>query len=228
MDPGAQSCAALMKTGIAPTKAIPVRDRWDTGRIEVFSDGVFSIAATLLVLEIAVPEADFDHLWKGIADQWPSYLSYATSFLTIGGIWLAHHAIFRRLRFADATVTRLNLLLLMAVAFLPFPTKLVAEAIDSSSAERTAVLFYGATLLVISVVTNVIIRYAGSQPGLIEEENRDEVVALAAGSTPNLGLYAVVLALAFLSPKVAAFALLAIGVLAILRAQSPDRHPASR
>ena len=107
-----------------------VRDRWGTGRIEAFSDGVFSIAATLLVLEIAVPEADFDHLWKGIADQWPSYLSYATSFLTIGGIWLVHHAIFRRLRFADFNVTRLNLLLLMAVAFLPFPTKLVAEAID--------------------------------------------------------------------------------------------------
>ncbi len=115
-----------------------MRDRWDTGRIEAFSDGVFSIAATLLVLETAVPEADFDHLWKG---QWPSYLSYATSFLTIGGLLLVHHVIFRRLRFADFNVTRLNLLLLMAVAFLPFPTKLVAEAINSSSsAERASVL----------------------------------------------------------------------------------------
>lgn len=126
----------------------PVRDRWDTGRIEAFSDGVFSIAATLLVLEIAVPQAEFDHLWKGIADQWPSYLSYATSFLTIGGLWLVHDAIFRRLRLADFNVTRLNLLLLMAVAFLPFPTKLVAEVINSSSAERAAILFYGAALLV--------------------------------------------------------------------------------
>ena len=140
-------------------------DRYDTGRIEAFSDGVFSIAATLLVLEISVPEADFDHLWKGIADQWPSYLGYATSFLTIGGIWLVHHAIFRRLRFADSTVSRLNLLLLMAVAFLPFPTKLVAEAIDSSSAERAAVLFYGATLLVISILITAIVRYAGVATG---------------------------------------------------------------
>jgi uncharacterized membrane protein len=137
-----------------------VRDRWGTGRIGAFSDGVFSIAATLLVLEIAVPEADFDHLWKGIADQWPAYLGYATSFLTIGGIWLVHHAIFRRLRFADFNVNRLNLLLLMAVAFLPFPTKLVAEVIESSSAERAAVLFYGATLLVISILITLIIRYA--------------------------------------------------------------------
>jgi uncharacterized membrane protein len=136
-----------------------VRDRWDTGRIEAFSDGVFSIAATLLVLEIAIPEADFDHLWKGIADQWPAYLGYATSFLTIVGIWLVHHAIFRRLRFADLNITRLNLLLLMAIAFLPFPTKLVAEAIESSSGERAAVLFYGGTLLVISILVTAIIRY---------------------------------------------------------------------
>ncbi len=201
-----------------------MKDRWDTGRIEAFSDGVFSVAATLLVLEISVPQADFDHLWNGIGDQWPSYLAYATSFLTVGGIWLTHHAIFRSLQFADAMVTRLNLLLLMAVAFLPFPTKLVAEAIDSSNAERTAVLFYGATLLVISVLVTGIIRYAGSQPELIEEDGRDEIVALAAGASPNLGFYVVVLALAFLAPKVAAFGFLAIAVFAILRVRSPARR----
>jgi uncharacterized membrane protein len=82
-----------------------MKDRWDTGRIEGFSDGFFSAAATLLVLEISVPEADFDHLWRGIAHQWPSYLAYATSFLTVGGIWLVHRGIFRRLKFADSTLT---------------------------------------------------------------------------------------------------------------------------
>jgi uncharacterized membrane protein len=198
-------------------------DRFNTGRIEAFSDGVFAIAATLLVLEISVPEADFDQLWKGIADRWPSYLGYATSFLTIGGIWLVHHAIFRRLRFADSTVTRLNLLLLMAVAFLPFPTKLVAEAIESTSAERAAVLFYGSTLLVISVLVTLIIRYAGSRPELIEEEGREEVVALAAQASPNLGFYIAVLALAFLSPKVAAFGFLAIAVFAIVHVRGGPR-----
>ena len=204
-------------------------DRYGTGRIEAFSDGVFSIAATLLVLELSVPEADFDHLWNGIADQWPAYLSYATSFLTIGGIWLVHHAIFRRLRFADSAVTRLNLLLLMAVAFLPFPTKLVAEAIDSSSAERAAVIFYGATLLVISLVITAMVRYAGSHPDLIEEEGRDQVVALAAQAGPNLGFYVAVLALALLSPKIAAFGFLAIAVFAILRAGGePSPAPSRR
>jgi uncharacterized membrane protein len=206
-----------------------VKDRWDTGRIEAFSDGVFSVAATLLVLEISVPASDFDHLWKGIGDQWPSYLAFATSFLTVGGIWLSHHAIFRCLRFADAIITRLNLLLLMAVSFLPFPTKLVAEAINSNSAERTAVLFYGATLLVISVLVTSIIRYAGSKPDLIQEEGRDEVVALAAGSSPNLAFYFVVLALAFLAPRVAAVGFLAAAVFAIVRVRSgTHRHPARR
>ena len=106
-----------------------VGTRWGTGRIEAFSDGVFAIAITLLILEIGVPEAAFDNLWRGIVDQWPSYLAYATSFLTIGGIWLAHHGIFRRLQYADQRVMLINLLLLMAVSFLPFPTKLMAEAI---------------------------------------------------------------------------------------------------
>jgi uncharacterized membrane protein len=199
--------------------------RFGTGRIEAFSDGVFSIAATLLVLEISVPEANFDHLWKGIVDQWPSYLGYATSFVTIGGIWIVHHGIFRRLRFADAAVMRLNLLLLMVIAFLPFPTKLVSEAIDSSSAERAAVLFYGGTLLVISVLVTVLVRYAGSRPDLIEEEGRDEVVALAAQVSPNLAFYIVVLLLALLSPKVAAFGFLVVAVVATLRLGG-DRGPA--
>ena len=112
-------------------------DRWSTSRLEAFSDGVFAIAITLLILEVSVPESGFDDLWSGIGDQWPSYLAYATSFLTIGGLWLAHHGIFRRLASADAMVMRLNLLLLMLVSFLPFPTKLMAEAIDTTNdAER--------------------------------------------------------------------------------------------
>jgi uncharacterized membrane protein len=125
-------------------------------------------------------------------------------------------------------VTRLNLLFLMAISFLPFPTKLVAETINSSSAERTAVIFYGVTLLAISILVTSIIRYAGSQPELIEEEGRDEVVELATGASPNLALYAGVLALAFLAPKMAAFGFLAIGVFAILRVRARPRSRRAR
>ena len=75
---------------------------WSTNRLEAFSDGVFAIAITLLILEVSVPESDFDDLWRGIADQWPSYLAYVTSFITIGWIWMVHHGIFRRLRLPTA------------------------------------------------------------------------------------------------------------------------------
>jgi len=197
-----------------------VRERVDTGRTEAFSDGVFAIAVTLLVLEISVPEDAFDNLWRGIADQWPSYLAYFTSFSTVGGLWLAHHAILRRMRYADSTVIRLNLLLLMAVAFLPFPTSLVAEAINRTSAERPAVLFYGASLLVTTALITAIGRYAGARTELLREGvPAGDVLAVASVTAPSLGFYAVVLLLAALAPVVAAFGFLGVGLLAVLRAR---------
>ena len=110
-------------------------------------------------------------------------------------------------------------------------SRLWVAATDSSSAERAAVLFYGATLLVISLVITAMVRYAGSHPDLIEEEGRDQVVALAAQAGPNLGFYVAVLALALalLSPKIAAFGFLAIAVFAILRAGGePSPAPSRR
>ena len=192
-------------------------DRFESGRIEAFSDAVFSIAATLLVLEIAIPESGFDDLWKGIADQWPSYLAYATSFLTIGALWLAHHALFRRMVYADAVVVRINLLLLMAVAFIPFPTRLVAEAIDTTQAERAAVLFYGATLFTVSLLFTAMGRYVVSRRELVDEGRRRELEALNARLAPSLGFYAVILLLAALAPAVAAFGFLAIALVAVIR-----------
>ena len=159
---GPTHCSAAVLCRVATGVAVlsqndgVVGTRWGTGRIEAFSDGVFAIAITLLILEIGVPEAAFDNLWRGIVDQWPSYLAYATSFLTIGGIWLAHHGIFRRLQYANQRVMLINLLLLMAVSFLPFPTKLMAEAIHDTSAERAAVIFYGGSLLVISLLVGAL------------------------------------------------------------------------
>ena len=143
--------------------------------MEAFSDGVFAIAITLLVLEISVPTSAFDHLWRGIANQWPSYLAYVTSFLTIGGLWLVHHAVFRRMRFADQVVLRLNLLLLMLVSFLPFPTKLMAEALHEKAGEHAAVLFYGATLLVITSIVAAMGRYAAREQLIAEHDHREAV-----------------------------------------------------
>ena len=178
-------------------------DRWNTGRLETFSDGVFAVAITLLILEINVPESAFEDLWKGIADQWPAYLAYVTSFITIGGIWLAHHAIFRRLASADGMVMRLNLLLLILVGFLPFPTKLMAETINhTTAAERAAVIFYGLVLLSISVVIGVLWRYVAQHRDLLEPQVTDqEIKAMTLLTTPNMGFYVVVVVLAIISPR---------------------------
>jgi uncharacterized membrane protein len=173
---------------------------------------VFAIAITLLVLEISVPSNAFDHLWQGIGDQWPSYLAYVTSFLTIGGLWLAHHAIFRRLEFADQIVSRLNLLLLMTVSFLPFPTKLMAEALHENAGEEQAVLFYGACLLVITSIVAGMGRYAARTELIADADARSAVRRLSDRLAPSLGFYFVVILLAVFAPTVAVFGFLALAI----------------
>ncbi len=200
-------------------------DRWGTGRIEAFSDGVFAIAITLLILEIGVPESEFSNLWRGIAHQWPSYLAYATSFITIGGLWMVHHGIFRRLQYANSVVMRLNLALLMAVSFLPFPTKLLAEAIRDTDAERAAVIFYGGTLLVISLLISALWGAIARNRDLLKPEvSEQEINKFLVATSPSLGFYVGVIVLALFAPKVAAFGYLVIAIVAVLRVRG-DQPP---
>jgi uncharacterized membrane protein len=200
-----------------------VRNRWETGRTEAFSDGVFAIAITLLVLDIRVPAEEFDDLWSGIVHEWPAYLGYATSFLTIGALWLAHHGVFRRLRYANNPVMRINLLLLMAVAFLPFPTRLVAEAIRDQSAERAAAIFYGATLLVIALLFSALWGAVARDRKLLRPElTEDDVNAMLVASSPSIGFYAGAIALAIVAPRAAAFGYLLTAVVAVLRVRGDE------
>ncbi|HKR99430.1 MAG TPA: TMEM175 family protein, partial [Candidatus Dormibacteraeota bacterium] len=180
------------------------------------SDGVLAIAITLLVLEISVPESDFDHLWRGIANQWPSYLAYATSFLTIGGIWLYHHAIFRRLAYADSNIIRLNLGLLMTVSFLPFPTKLMAESLHAHNGEHAAVLFYGACLLVNASLLAALGRYSAREGLIPDETDRANVRRAADAISPNLGFYGVIILAAAFIPRAAVYGFLVLAIRAIL------------
>ena len=203
-----------------------MEDRWGTGRIEAFSDGVFAIAITLLILEVAVPESEFGNLWRGIGNQWPSYLAYATSFITIGGLWMVHHGLFRRLQYANNWIMRLNLALLMAVAFLPFPTKLLAEAIHETDAERAAVIFYGATLLVISLLLSALWGAIASNRDLLRPEvSEQEINSILIATTPNLGFYVGVIVLAVFAPKVAAFGFLVIAIIGVLRVHGEQATP---
>jgi TMEM175 potassium channel family protein len=200
-----------------------VGSRWETGRTEAFSDGVFAIAITLLVLEIGIPASEFDDLWSAILHEWPAYLGYATSFLTIGGLWLAHHGIFRRLRYANNAVMRINLLLLMAVAFLPFPTRLVAEAIRDRNAERAAAIFYGLCLLAIAVLFSALWAAVARDRRLLKPEVTDEEVnSILIASSPSIGFYAGAIALAIVAPRVAAIGYLLIAVLSVLRVRGDE------
>jgi len=111
----------------------------DTSRLVSFSDAVFAITITLLVLEIR-PPTDYRNLLHGLVALWPSYLAYAVTFLFIGQVWVNHHVMFDHIRAADRTVLLLNTLLLMVVAFLPFATSVLARALRSGHDQRTAVV----------------------------------------------------------------------------------------
>jgi uncharacterized membrane protein len=152
--------------------------------MEAFSDGVLSIAATLLVFNLALrppgtPQEQFRHAW-------PAYLGYAISFLTIGAAWLGHTSITARLTHVDPVLLRINLLLLLLVAFLPFPTRLVADALRDTNAERIFVTVYGLTLLSIRLLVFALDAYArsaqlysheqGDDPAQEERKNRWPVV----------------------------------------------------
>ena len=131
----------------------------DTGRLVAFSDGVFAISITLLVLEIQPPTGD-SNLLDGLVDLWPSYLAYALTFLFIGQVWVNHHVMFDHIRAADRLVLLLNTLLLMVVAFLPFATSVLADAFRDGHDERTAVVFYGIAFAVTALTFNGVWRYA--------------------------------------------------------------------
>jgi uncharacterized membrane protein len=128
-------------------------------RLLAFSDGVFAITITLLVLEIR-PPTDEENLLHGLVDLWPSYLAYAVTFLFIGQVWVNHHVMFDHIRAADRLVLLLNTLLLMVVVFLPFATSVLAEALRSGDDERTAVVFYGIAFAVTALTFNAVWQYA--------------------------------------------------------------------
>jgi uncharacterized membrane protein len=130
-----------------------------TTRLEAFSDGVFAITTTLLILEIK-PPTDYTNLLHGLALLWPSYLAYAVTFLFIGQVWVNHHVMFDHIRTADRGILLLNTLLLMVVAFLPFATSVLAGALHDGHGQRTAVVFYGIAFDATALTFNAVWQYA--------------------------------------------------------------------
>ena len=186
-------------------------DEPSTTRLEAFSDGVFAIAATLLVLEVGV-DTTRRNLGNELLHIWPAYLAYATTFLVIGIIWLNHHHCVRLMSHVDRTFLFINLVLLMVVSFMPFPTRLVADYLNRSG-ERQAVFAYAVTMLLMACVYNVWWRYARSGRRLISAAASDaRLRAVDRAFNPGVPAYALALVVAFASPLGSVLITLALAV----------------
>jgi uncharacterized membrane protein len=187
-------------------------------RLESFSDGVFAIAITLLVIELHVPTSK-EALAAGLEHEWPRYLGYLVSFAFIGGVWIAHSNVTRFIRVVDAPLMRLNMLLLLFVSLLPFTTGVVANHLFESylavsndisrsfGAERIAVVLFGVDMTMAALMLYLLIRHAARRPGLaVDDVAEDELqrftrerraAFVAQGSATVVGVFLPVLAVLF-------------------------------
>jgi len=151
-----------------PADAHETESEKETARIEAFSDGVFAIAITLLVLDLRVPRdlADGRALLRALADQWPAYLAFVTSFAFIGIMWINHHKMFTYIRRADHGLLLLNTLFLLGITFVPFPTALLAAYLPRSGGNVATLVFTG-TYTLLAVFFNLVWRYASHHNRLI-------------------------------------------------------------
>lgn len=182
-------------------------------RLEAFSDGVFAIVITLLVIEIRPPELHGDEtLAHGLWDQWPNYLGYLLSFVILGVMWLNHHRIFEPVRRVDGVLLVLNLNLLLWAALIPFPTAVLAEYLREGGADaKTAVGFYGGVILV-TAVSFTLLYAAITRSGIVEKLPSPAMVRRARiRFGVGVGVYALAFGLSWVSP---ALALVAHGAMA--------------
>lgn len=163
------SGAALPKADAEPSEVS------DTSRLEAFSDGVFAVAITLLVLDLHVPSQEELDARKldvlgFLATQWPTYLAYVASFLVVLVIWLNHHMLFKLIGRADRILIIYNGLLLMFVTLVPFSTSLLAEYVTTPSQTDKSVVasVYSGVFILISIAFNLLWRYAAKERRLLD------------------------------------------------------------
>jgi uncharacterized membrane protein len=199
--------------------------------MESFSDGVLAIAITLLVLYIRVPPPRLGvSLAHQLGAQWPSYAAYLTSFLTIGIIWINHHAMVRRLGEVDHTVLALNLLLLLTIGVLPFTTALMAEYVKQSHGQHLAAAIYSGSFLLMSLAFATTNRYIlfTKAPLRRVELSEDERRSILARGVAGLAPYAIATALAVVSAYVTLAICGAVAIFYALPFTTADRSKRAR
>lgn len=192
------------------------------GRLEAFSDGIFAIAATLLVLEVRVPEGDTPLLGR-LLDAWPTYLAYGISFLVIGIMWMNHHGTFVRVARVDRGVMALNLLVLSLVAFIPFPTSVLADNVTAPGDDsHTAAVFYSAVLALNACAFALLWTYLGRHPTLLREEAEPDAAAIAVRrSLAGVAVYVLLIPVAWLSAVAALVGFAVVGLAYLLAERQP-------
>ena len=201
----------------------------ESGRVEAFSDGVFAIAITLLILEIKVPETgEHEGLWHALGAQWPSYAAYVVSFLVIGIMWINHHQVFTHVVRVDRTLMFLNLLVLMVVAAVPWPTAMLAEYLREEDTSHVAAAVYSIVMVAMALTFQALWWHLTRTGHLFDsrvdvEAARRTRVRFAVGSLA----YPATVALAFVS---APLTLAAHGLIAVYygfnQVPVPTREPA--
>src|SRR5438046_3880449 len=162
----------------------------ETGRVEAFSDGVFAIAITLLILAVGIEQSfargSVEHQ---LLHLWPAYIAYAVSFLTVGIMWVNHHQIFRHFVRVDRPLLLLNILLLMCISFTPFPTRVVADHAKDGADRQAAAVLYGLTMTVTAIFF-FSVWYYGSRRLLRADPDIGEVSGSASRYLPGRPRYA--------------------------------------
>ena len=189
----------------------------NTNRLETFADGVFAIAATLLILNVdAQVSEDVPDLGGRLLHIWPSYAAYAVTFFTIGIVWVNHHTVMSQIDRTDRVFLFLNIGFLMLVAFAPFPTRLIAEHIQGEGA-RAATRTYGITLVLMAVLFNALWLYASVGARLLREDHDPKVVrGITRSYRLGLPMYLAATLISIVSPTVGAILFAVIAALYIL------------
>jgi len=194
----------------------------DTSRLETFADGVIAIAITLLILDVKVPVVGGPRLGHALVHQWPSYAGYVVSFLTIGVIWVNHHHMFKLIERTNHAFLMMNVVFLMTIAFLPWPTALVASSIRDPAARRPATIAYGLTLVALAVMFNVVWRYASGRGHLLSSSVSPKLIAQSRrGYAVGPVVYSAATLLAFANPFISLSIFAALAVYWLLPGSGP-------
>jgi TMEM175 potassium channel family protein len=173
--------------------------RMSTARLETFSDGVFAIAATLLIIDVHRAPGSVAH---GLVHAWPSYAAYAISFLTIGIIWANHHTVFSQIARVDRTFLMINVVFLMVVAFSPFPTRVLASTLRDGG--RAGAFAYGLTFTLMAISYGGLWLYASRNGRLLREDADPKTVSgITRSFAPGSLLYVTAMLSALISGYVA-------------------------